>query len=101
MILVAQIQQAIAHEHGIDPAIMREPDGLGSRLRTHAWPRQEAMRLAILLTEHSLTRVGHFFGHRDRTTVLSASRRVAKRMRGDPALHDRMRRVTLGLVLHG
>jgi chromosomal replication initiator protein len=101
VITIANIQDAVAAEHGIDPAIMREPDGLGARHRSHVYPRQEAMRLAMLLTEHTSVRIGHFFGRRNHATVLAASNRVDVRMRTDPELHERLRRVTFGLVRHG
>ena len=98
MITIASIQAAVAAEHGVDPAVMREPDGMGTRHRSHVYPRQEAMRLSMLLTEHTSVRIGHFFGHRDHSTVLEASKRVGQRINADPKLHDRMRRVTLQLV---
>lgn len=101
MITIASIQRKVAREHGVDPAIMREPDGVGTRHRTHVYPRQEAMRLAMMLTEHTSVRIGHFFGNRDHSTVLQASKSVAQRMRADDKLYDRMRRVTLELVRHG
>jgi chromosomal replication initiation ATPase DnaA len=104
MILVADIQAAVAREHGIDPAVMREPRALGRR-RVNTWdkarPRQLAMALSVNLTNHSLTRIGHFFGGRDRTTVLHAHREVGSRARHDPELHAEMRRITLELVNHG
>lgn len=99
MITIASIQAAVAREHGIDPAIMRAPDGQpGTRLRINSWPRQEAMRLALLLTEHSTVRVGQLFGGRDHSTVILGVQRVGKRMTADDKLRERMRRVTLELL---
>jgi chromosomal replication initiator protein len=93
VILVADIQRAFAREHGIDPAIMREPDGLGARKRPRAWARQEAMHLALMLTPHSTVRIGQFFGGRDHSTVIEADRRVAERRRRDPDVQIRVCRV--------
>jgi chromosomal replication initiator protein len=104
MILVADIQRAIAGEYGLTVGQLREPAPRHAR-RINTWdkshPRQAAMALALLLTEHSMTRIGQFFGGRDRTTVLHAARVVAERRKSDPKLHDAMRRVTFDLVRHG
>jgi chromosomal replication initiation ATPase DnaA len=100
-VFISEIQRAVAREHGIDAAVMREPDGIGARARDHVWPRQEAIRLSFMLTEHSCIRIGQMFGNRDHSTVLEASRRAAERRRRDPEVHDRLRRVTLELLRAG
>lgn len=95
---IAAIQGTVAARFGLDRSIMVEPDGIGARLRDRAHPRQLAMTLAMLLTDHSEVRVGHFFGGRDHTTVLSARRAVEKRRREDPKLHALMREITFELI---
>lgn len=101
MITIDSIQQALAQEYGIPAARMREPfmlGGKGINTRDACYPRQAAMALSVLLTDHSRTRIGHFFGGRDRATVYHACSAVAKRRRTDARLHNAMRRVTLDLV---
>ena len=95
---IADIQTAVAREYRVPFRIMREPDGMGTRMRDHARPRQAAMALAALLSEHSYVRIGQLFGGRDHSTVMAACRVVAVRRRGDPKLHSAMRRVSLELV---
>lgn len=98
---IAQIQQATAREFNVPVEQMREPSPTRKCFRNGyaaSRPRQAAIALAFLLTDHSRARIGHFFGGRDPTTVLHASRVVAKRCRTDPRLHERLRRITLELI---
>ncbi|AKZ65730.1 chromosomal replication initiator protein DnaA [Candidatus Palibaumannia cicadellinicola] len=46
------------------------------RFRSVSRPRQMAMALSKLLTNHSLLEIGDFFGERDHTTVLYACRKI-------------------------
>lgn len=99
MIFVRDIQQAVAREHGIDPAIMRWPyRHSGARLRDHAWPRQEAMALSLLLTDHSKVRIGHFFGGRDHSTVIEARKRVSQRATENAETRERLARIAMELL---
>jgi chromosomal replication initiator protein len=95
---IASIQRAVAAEYDIPVAMMTEPDGIGARLRGKVRLRQVAMRLSTFLTEHSLVRIGHFFGGRDHTTVISACKRVDQVRADDPKLDEFMCRVSLELV---
>lgn len=100
MIMIADIQRAVAEQYGVPFDSMREPAPIDRRgVNTHdkAHPRQAAMALSALLTEHSMTRIGHFFGGRDRSTVYHACAAVRKR----PVDLVRMRRVTLELIRRG
>lgn len=96
MILVADIQRAVADLYGLPVGIMREPDGaFGSReRRTHARPRQVAMFLARQLcspdaypnrqsNRASLCALGRRFGGRDHTTVLHGCRTIERLMHED------------------
>lgn len=94
MIRVADIQRIVAQEHQLPLRLMRGPE----RYRDAAWARQEAMCLATRLTEHSYTRIGHFFGGRDRTTVLHGMKSAESRCANDDAVKARLRRVTLALL---
>jgi chromosomal replication initiator protein len=98
---IAQIQSAVAAHYGIPVARLSEA-APRDRWFVNTWdichPRQEAMALAVLLTNHSYVRIGHFFGGRDHTTVLHACRAVEKRRQSDPKVHNAMRRITLELI---
>lgn len=96
---IAQIQTATAREFGVPESWMREPLGTaGTQMRVVSHPRQAAMTLAWLLTEMSGPRIGHFFGHRDHTTVLHARRAVESRRKSDPQLDQALKRISLELV---
>jgi len=62
------------------------PDALVSRRRTNAiaFPRQVAMYLSRMLTDHSLNDIGSAFGKRDHTTVMHACDKVGEKARSDP-----------------
>jgi chromosomal replication initiator protein len=98
---VERIQRAVCREYGVSFDKMRQPaptERCFHNTYDVSRPRQTAMALAFLLTEHSQTRIGQFFGGRDHTTVRHAREVVAKRRRSDPELHEKMRRLTLELV---
>jgi len=54
------------------------------RTKSIAYPRQICMYLARELTPLSLEEIGGFFGGRDHTTVLHATRRIAEQRTEDP-----------------
>lgn len=92
-ILVASIQAAVASHFNLP---VDELTG-ECRKRLVARPRQIAMRLCLLLTEHSGVRIGSLF-NRDHSTVIHA-RRAIDRLRHDPEIHQAMRAVTLQLLI--
>lgn len=102
MITIASIQRAVAREYRVPLRSMREPDGLGARRPERSHPRQVAMAMAALLTGHSLGRIGYYFGERDHSTVIYATRAVHRRRvkggRTGQKIHKTMRRVTFELV---
>lgn len=83
---IAAIQQEVAKAYGLPRRVMVDR----SLHRSHAHPRQEAMALAVRLTNHSKSRVGDFFGDRDPTTVGHALRVVRKRLEADRELRIRL-----------
>ena len=96
--LIAEVQAAVAAEHGLPVEIMRTPDGAtGVRERRFSHPRQEAMYLSLLLTGKPSTIIGRKF-HRDHSTVIVGARSVQNRLRYDDELRARLRRVTFALV---
>ena len=58
------------------------------RTRSIARPRQIAMALAKVLTNHSLPEIGEAFGGRDHTTVLHACRKVAELLETDSRIAE-------------
>lgn len=91
MITISAIQNATAHAFRISPEKMREPlnRGLGKdgrNARPYSHPRQVAMYLAADLTDHSLKRIGYYFGRRDHSTVIFAINEVEKRLQKDSNL---------------
>ena len=71
-ITVNNIQKTVAEYFKIRVADLLSK----SRARQVARPRQIAMTLSKELTDHSLPEIGDFFGGRDHTTVLHATRKV-------------------------
>jgi chromosomal replication initiator protein len=93
MILIADVQEAVADLYGLRPEVLREPDGMwGSRERRYARPRQVAMYLARKLcgeenprahNKASLSTIGRKFGGRDHSTVLHGCRNIERFMLAD------------------
>lgn len=63
-----------------------------SKSITH--PRHVCMYLARQLTPQSLEQIGGYFGGRDHTTVLHASRTIGQLVEDDPALHNLIAELT-------
>jgi chromosomal replication initiator protein len=56
------------------------------RAKTFTLPRHVCMFLARQLTSQSLEQIGGYFGNRDHTTVLHASRAIGEAVKNDPGL---------------
>ncbi len=69
---IENIQKIVAEYYKIRVADLHSK----RRTRSVARPRQVAMALAKLLTNHSLPEIGDAFGGRDHTTVLYACRKI-------------------------
>ena len=91
---IEAIQQATAREFGVPLSAMQMKRGNDETARK----RHAAIALAALLTGHSLSRIGHFFGGIDHTSVIHACRTVARRRLSEAELHDKMRRITREVV---
>lgn len=98
MIFVHDIQRQVADYYHVPLGVMSSPGMRGGRQRRHAWPRQVAIALAFRLTEHSLKRIGFFFGGRDHSTIIHACKAVEARRKKNPKLHNSLRRLTLALA---
>ena len=91
MIPIAAIQEEVARAFRIPVAKMTEPINRGQgkdgrNAREYYLPRQIAMYLATILTDHSMSRIGDYFGHRDHSTVISGIRSVERRIEKDAFL---------------
>ncbi len=82
---LAEILRASERKVSIDEIIRKVTDHYGlnmtdmlsqRRTRSIARPRQVAMYLAKVLTQHSLPEIGRQFGKRDHTTVIHAVKKV-------------------------
>lgn len=69
---VRDIQAIVAEFYRVPISFMTAPSGPGKNARLVSLPRQIAMFLATEMTDHTLTRIGQFFGGRDHTTVRHA-----------------------------
>ncbi len=68
------------------------------RSRSVARPRQVAMALAKLLTNHSLPEIGEAFGGRDHTTVLHACRKIKELEQEDANICEDMKNLNRSLT---
>lgn len=69
------------------------------RSKSIAFPRQVCMYLARTMTRHSLEEIGGYFGGRDHTTVLHASRTIERRRAEQPQLQTALDEI--GQALRG
>ncbi len=61
------------------------------RTRNIAFPRQIAMYLTRELTDHSLPKIGEFFGGRDHTTVIHACEKINNELQESFDLQDKIK----------
>lgn len=81
---VEDIQKKVAEHYNVRVADMHSP----RRARLVARPRQVAMYLAKVLTDHSLPEIGRKFGGRDHTTIMHGVRRIEELSASDRALAE-------------
>lgn len=75
MITMKDIVREVAERHGLQPDDITGP----SRVRSIAWPRQEAMWEARQRTKMSYPAIGRRLGGRDHATVIYGVREYEKR----------------------
>ena len=88
MIRLPDIERAVCDVFGLDAASLRSE----RKGKAVAYPRMLAMWLARKHTRSALSEIGHFFGRRTHSTVISAQRKVEGWMsKGQPleVLHKR------------
>lgn len=64
------------------------------RSKTITYPRHVSMYLARQLTSQSLEEIGNYFGGRDHTTVLHASRAIARLLKTNSDVHELIQEMT-------
>lgn len=84
MVSVSNIKKMVANHYNIRIADLDSQ----RRTRSVARPRQVAMTLAKELTSRSLPEIGNEFGGRDHTTVLHATRQIAKLRKTDSSIEE-------------
>lgn len=84
MVTIENIQKTVAEYYK-----MRVAELLSKRRnRSIARPRQMAMALSKVLTNHSLPEIGDAFGGRDHTTVIHACRKILELRKTEPRIND-------------
>lgn len=81
---IEDIQRRVAEYYGIRLPDMQSP----RKARAVARPRQIAMYLSKVMTEHSLPDIGRKFGGRDHTTIIHGIRKIETLMAEDPSLKE-------------
>ncbi|MCK4945183.1 MAG: chromosomal replication initiator protein DnaA, partial [Alphaproteobacteria bacterium] len=81
---VDDIQRKVAEHYNIRLSDMHSP----RRARMVARPRQIAMYLSKILTEHSLPEIGRKFGGRDHTTIMHGVRRIEELSAADSSIRE-------------
>lgn len=81
---VEDIQKKVAEHYNIRVTDMHSP----RRARMVARPRQIAMYLSKVMTEHSLPEIGRKFGGRDHTTIMHGVRKIEELCKTDSALAE-------------
>ena len=78
-ITIAVVQQVVARKFNL------ETKDLKSKRRTDsiAFPRQVAMYVSRVLTEHSTTEIGEAFGGKDHSTVMHACEKIKNKLGSD------------------
>jgi len=91
---IAQIQKVVANEFGVSVEGMKSK----SRAQKITFPRQVAIYLARELTGTPLVEIGKRFGGRDHTTILHAYGKIARAVRQDSSLQERLEKMKRTLL---
>jgi chromosomal replication initiator protein len=86
---IPSIQKVVAHEFGVTVEALKSK----SRAQRVAFPRQAAIYLTRELTGVPLVEIGKRFGGRDHTTILHAYGKIAKLVRHDSSLRERLEKM--------
>ncbi len=94
-ISIEEILEAVMRRYNVRLADLQSK----KRSKSIAFPRQVCMYLARTMTRHSLEEIGGYFGGRDHTTVLHASRTIERRRAEQPQLQTTLDEI--GQALRG
>jgi len=89
VVSVEDIQKCVANYYNIRIQDMRSK----KRSRNIAFPRQVAMYCCKLMTRHSLPEIGEYFGGKDHTTVLYATRKINDLQQKDESFRNEIERI--------
>lgn len=87
------ILEAVASRYGVKVSELQGK----KRSKAVTFPRHVCMYLARRLTSQSLEEIGGYFGGRDHSTVLHASRAITRRAESDPGFHAQLDEIVSGL----
>lgn len=83
VIRLADIEKAVCDTFGLEPKSLQS----GRKAKAVSHPRMLAMWLARKYTRAALSEIGHYFGHRSHSTVVSAQKRVDRWIADDAVLN--------------
>ncbi|MFQ5431575.1 MAG: chromosomal replication initiator protein DnaA [Nitrospinota bacterium] len=86
---IAQIQKAVIKYFGLKPNDLKSK----SRAKTLVVARQLAMYLCRQYTEESLPQIGKFFGGRDHSTVIHATKKIKKEIEVNTKLYNELKSI--------
>jgi len=89
-IAIPEIQEAVMRRYNVRLADLQSR----KRSKSISLPRQVCMYLARQLTRHSLEEIGGFFGGRDHTTVLHATKTIGQQRQADVELHATLEEIS-------
>ncbi len=89
-IAIPEIQEAVMRRYNVRLADLQSR----KRSKSISLPRQVCMYLARQLTRHSLEEIGGFFGGRDHTTVLHATKTIGQQRQSDTKLHAALEEIS-------
>ena len=78
--MIDEIKKAVMDTYKITEDQMMDKN----KTRKFVLPRQIAMYISRLLTMHSTTEIGSYFGNRDHRTVIYAFKKIASKRKDDP-----------------
>jgi len=83
VIRLADIEKAVCDTFGLEPKSLQSD----RKAKAVSHPRMLAMWLARKYTRAALSEIGHYFGHRSHSTVVSAQKRVDRWIADDAVLN--------------
>lgn len=93
-VTIEAIQKKTSEYYSIPAAMMTAK----KKTAKIALARQVAMYLSRSLTDNSLKQIGSTFGGRDHSTVIHACELISRRMSADPALREKIDKISASLL---